>query len=310
MKLGISQACYRWMSYPYMRRDRPEFLQDGMRTPYLQSLDPPGPDDLLEDWLLDRVQSLGVESLYMASRTFAGRAAAQDFRERAEAAGVMYVGNATFNIAASAEEWEGGEYHSTIQQIWRCAWGGAKVAAAVHTHAVRHNHFTKDPPIEVQLERAIANFSSLMPVCAEYGVVLAWENHIDYRLAEIVQAAEAVDSPRLRINLDPANPTAVIEDPLEGARLAAKYAVNMHLKDMRLQPATGTGEPQVSWAPLGRGHVPIAEILDVVQAEAQDPEMMPVCVEVAPPPDHDPDVWVRASIEWVREVRGHLFEST
>ena len=163
----------------------------------------------------------------------------------------MYVGNATFNIAASAEEWEGGEYHSTIQQIWRCAWGGATVAAAVHNQAVRHNHFTKDPPIEVQLERAIANFSSLMPVCAEYGVVLAWENHIDYRLAEIVQVVEAVDSPWLRINLDTANPIAVIEDPLEGARLAAKYAVNMHLKDMRLQPATGTGEPRVSWAPLG-----------------------------------------------------------
>ena len=173
---------------------------------------------------------------------------------------------------------------------------------------MRHNHFTKDPPIEVQLERAEANFRSLMPVCAEYGVVLAWENHIDYRLAEVVQVVEAIDSPWLRINLDTANPIAVIEDPMDGARLAAKYAVNMHLKDMRIQPATGTGEPQVSWAPLGRGHVPILEILDLVQTEAEDPDGMPVCIEVAPPPDHDPDVWVRASIEWLRAERGHLFE--
>ena len=72
MKLGISQACYRWMAYPDMRRDRPIFLQDEWRLPYLQTLDPPDPDKPIENWLLDRVESLGVESLYVASRTFAG----------------------------------------------------------------------------------------------------------------------------------------------------------------------------------------------------------------------------------------------
>ena len=297
------------MAYDHMRRDRDEFLYSGQRLPYLQTLEPPPTDGPVQDWLLERVHSLGVESLYMASRTFTGRMAATTFREKAEAAGVTYIGNVGLNVAATAEEWQTGEFARSLNQIWRAAWGGAKVAAAVHDQAARHNHFTKDPPVDVQLERAIRNFRSLMPACAEHGVVLAWENHIDYRLAEIVHVVEAVDSPWLRINIDTANPIAVIEDPLDGARLAAKYAVNMHLKDMRLQPATGTGEPRVSWAPLGRGHVPILEILDVVQAEAADPDSMPVCVEVAPPPDHDPDVWVRSSIDWLQSMRGHFFQS-
>ena len=83
MKLGISQACYRWMSYPDMRRDRPIFLQEEWRRPYLQTLDPPDPDEPLELWLLDRVEALGLESLYVASRTFAGRAAAQSLSRSA-----------------------------------------------------------------------------------------------------------------------------------------------------------------------------------------------------------------------------------
>jgi sugar phosphate isomerase/epimerase len=309
MKLGISQACYRWVVYPHMRRDRAEFLSSGLRLPYLQTLEPPSPDDPVEDWLLERVEALGVESLYVAGRTFPHRVAANRFRTKAATAGITFVGNVSFNIAASKDEWEAGEFSAALGQIWRCSWGGATVAAAVHNQAERHNHFTKDPPVGAQLDRAVANFRSLIPACAEHGIVLAWENHIDYRLAEIVQVVEEVDSPWLRINLDTANPIAVIEDPLAGAGLAAKYAVNMHLKDMRIQPATGTGEPRVTWAPLGRGHVPIAEILDLVQEEADDPVNMPVCIEVAPPPDHDPDVWVRASIDWLRSERGHLFES-
>ena len=100
MKLGISQACYRWMVYSDMRRDGVDFLPSGRSLPYLQTLDPPPLDDPVEDWLLERVHDLGVESLYMAGRTFPGRVAAKRFRAKAVAAGVMFVGNVTFNIAA------------------------------------------------------------------------------------------------------------------------------------------------------------------------------------------------------------------
>ena len=146
-----------------------------------------------------------------------------------------------------------------------------------------------------------------MPVCEEHGVVLAFENHFDYRLSEIVQVIEAVDSPWLRINLDTANSISVIEDPMDAARIAARYTVTAHLKDMRVQPATGTGEPRVYKAPLGRGDVPIDEILGLLHSEAPDPSNFAACIEVVPPPDQDPDVWMRGSIDWIRETCGQYF---
>ena len=177
----------------------------------------------------------------------------------------------------------------------------------MHTQPNTHNHFTKNPPIDEQIERMSRNFGSLMSICEEFGLTLAFENHADYRVTEVVAVVENVAAPWLRINFDTGNPIAVIEDPLEAARKAAKYTVMMHLKDQRIQPATGTGEPRVYWAPLGQGSVPIAEILDVIAAGCPNPEEVAACLEVAPPPEHDPHRWVRASLEWLLANCGRHF---
>src|SRR6185437_11662029 len=105
----------------------------------------------------------------------------------------------------------------------------------------------------------------------------------------------------LRMNFDTANPIGVIEDPVDAAQRAARYAVMAHLKDFRVQAMTTTGLPQIHWAPLGRGSVDFDAILPILQSEAPDPPSLRLCVEVAPLPDHDPDQWLRASLEWIRE---------
>ncbi|MCK5327165.1 MAG: hypothetical protein KAR36_01065, partial [Candidatus Latescibacteria bacterium] len=58
-----------------------------------------------------------------------------------------------------------------------------------------------------------------------------------------------------------------------------------------------TGEPRIMWTPLGAGTVPVGEILEVLQQNAPDPDRLPLCLEIAPLPDQDPDRWVRMSIE-------------
>lgn len=307
MKLGMSQACYRWLFYSDMRRDGPEYGRLGLPRPYLQTVVAPASDEAVQDWLIDKCGEFGFASLYQTTRWQGEPDRASSFRARMAAAGLQFIGNVNLNMAASEAEWWAGEHEEVVDRIRHVALGGGRLAATTHNQSLRHNHFTRDPGIEEQLRRAVHNVRSLVPACEEHGVVLALENHMDYRLSELVQVVEQVDSQWVRINLDTANPIGVIEDPLEGARKAARYAVNAHLKDMRVQPATGTGEPRVYWAPLGQGDVPIAEILALLQEEAPDPENLPACVEVAPPPDHDPDVWLRSSVDWLHEQCGEYF---
>lgn len=307
--LGISQACYRWVTYPAIQRDQLSYLISARPLPYLQSVAPPGPDEDLGNYLMNRMAELGVTGLYMVSSWLKDRTGAESFRKQIASRGMVYVGGVILNLAADEDEWRAQEFEAAATQIQLCAWGGAAVATAVHSQPARHSHFSKDPPIDAQIERMICNFRSLVPVCEDLGLVLAVENHMDYRLSEIVQLVEGVGSPWIRINLDTANPIGVVEDPLAAARGAAKYTVMMHIKDLRVQPATETGEPRVYWAPIGQGSVPIAEILAVVAAEAPDPASLVACLEVAPPPDHDPHQWVKTSLDWLRASCGQYFDN-
>ncbi len=300
MKLGMSQACYRWVFYPQMRRDRPEHKSLGRPSPYLQTVAGPGVGESPRDWLIERTAGHGFESLYMSSGYLGDDEDVAVFRDGMAARGLELIGGLGLTVAAEADEWDG-QFERCVSDIRTMARAGARFVAAVNDKPDSLNHFTRDPSIDEQIERAIANFKSLLPVCEEVGLRLAFENHLDYRISEVVQVVEGVDSPRLGINFDTGNPVAVIEDPLVAARAAAPYAINAHLKDFRIQPATSTGEPRIFWTPLGRGDAPIAEMVAILAKEAPDATTLSACVEVAPPPEHDPAVWVQASVDWLRE---------
>ncbi len=301
MKLGMSQACYRWVFYPQLRRDRPEHKSLGRPSPYLQTVQGPADGENPRDWLIERTAGHGFESLYMSSGYLGDEDDVAAFRDGMAASGLELIGGLGLTVAADADEWREANFERCVRDIRAMARAGARFAAAVNDKPDSLNHFTREPSIDEQIERAIANFKSLMPVCEEVGLRLAFENHLDYRISEVVRVVEGVDSPRLGINFDTGNPVAVIEDPLAAARAAAPYAINAHLKDFRIQPATGTGEPRIFWTPLGRGDAPIAEMVEILAAEAPDPTTLSACVEVAPPPEHDPAVWVQASVDWLRE---------
>jgi len=139
--------------------------------------------------------------------------------------------------------------------------------------------------------------------------VLAFENHMDYRISEIVQVVEAVDSPWLRINYDFANCYSVVEDQVEAAHLAAPYTVMSHIKDMRVQSITTTGEPKFFHAPLGHGNVEIPEILEILQQGSPDPDSISHCIETCCLPEYDPQLWMKLSIEFLETECAQYFKS-
>ena len=70
---------------------------------------------------------------------------------------------------------------------------------------LRFGHFSREVPMDVQIDCMIRNLRDLVRVAEDLGIVLAFENHMDYRISEIVQVVEGVASSWLRINYDFAN---------------------------------------------------------------------------------------------------------
>ncbi|MDE0044244.1 MAG: sugar phosphate isomerase/epimerase [bacterium] len=300
MKLCISTACYRWMLDAHRRRDRPEHRNFGWPPAFLQSLPPPPPDVTRHDWMLAKTRDLGLEGFYMHAADVGDVATVEEFGAHMRAAGLIFNGGLTANWAATPDEWDRDYRERAIEHVELNARSGATIATVTHLMAGVHNHFSTDPPIDEQIERAIRNFSTVLPACRQHGVTLAFENHMDYRLSEVVAIVEALDSDFARITLDTANPFLVLEDPLEGACLAAPYTVAVHLKDFTVHPLTETWEPELHWAPVGRGDSPIAQILDLLQAQAPDPDNLLAHIEIAGLPQTDPDRWVRSSASHLR----------
>lgn len=318
MKLGMSQACYRWTIYPDLRWDQPQYGYRGMPLPYGTSVTPPQEIDGWIDWLLDKCVSLGLSPLHATTAEMRDEADAREFGGKVADRGLEYIGSGGGRFAGTAEEWEqdSGKF---IHQIKLAKAAGANIVAAVSQHPPGgagqpllnggnfYGHFSKRCSIEEQIDRMVRNFGELMPICEELGMVLAFENHMDYRISEIVQVVEGVNSPCLRINYDTANSWSVIEDAVEAAHLAAPYTVMTHVKDMRAQSTTTIGEPAFFHAPIGYGNVEIREILDILQRNAPAPENLPQCLEVPPPPPYDPDHWMRLSIDWLKEHAAEYF---
>lgn len=285
---------------PHRRRDRPEHRKFGWPPAFLQSDDPPPLSVARHDWMLEKTQELGLEGFYMHAADVGDSQTVEDFGVRMREAGLIFNGGLTANWAATADEWDREYRERAIEHVALNSRAGVTIATVTHLMAGIHNHFTTDPPIDEQIERAIRNFSTVLPACREHGVTLAFENHMDYRLSEIVAIVEALDSDFARITLDTANPFLVLEDPLKGAQLAAPYTVAVHLKDFTAHPLTETWEPALHWVPVGRGDSPIDEILDLLQAEAPTPDQILAHIEIAGLPQTDPDRWVRASVDYVR----------
>lgn len=312
MRLGLSQACYRWICYPPTPHDNmgavvynvghPAYLNLGWPLPYATRLVPPEPGGERQ-WIVDKAAELGLSPLYVSCQWFADEDQALKTKEYAQQKGVALIGGGVADFVSQGSVWPV-QRESFARQLRVARALGSGAMAAVHTGALTHNHFSTDPPVAAQIRTMVEHFRELVARAEDAGVVMALENHMDYRCSEIAEVVSGVDSPWLMVNFDFANSYSVIEDPLDAVRAVARWTVMAHIKDMRVQPKTLTGEPTIRWAPLGRGTVPVGQILEVLAREAPDPPELPLCLEIAPLPDQDPEVWVRMSIDTMRTSFG------
>ncbi len=119
MKLGLSQASYRWVCYPWLRYDRPEYRLSERRLPYFTSVDPPeaGGDPPVA-WTLERVAAHDLASIYMEVGWLGNEAGAAKFRDRLEERGLVFLAGSEANLAATPEEWGEPEYPPQGRPAW------------------------------------------------------------------------------------------------------------------------------------------------------------------------------------------------
>ena len=330
MKLGLSHETYRWVAFPWMRSDTPEFVGEMQAPIYLRSIDPPPPGELPIDWLIDRVVAHGLSSLAMDCGWFEDLPRARDFHARMADHNLTYLAAVSVDLAAAPDAWGSGTYDPSwgsrrmpsfdVSQATavRTGWSGdtpfdiavramelaraagARVLSLVHGQPGRPNHYTKDPSINEQIDRIIGNLKTLLPIAEDMGLTLATENHMDYRCSEFARIHEGLGATTLRHVFDFADSMAVNEDPLDGVHHVARYTVATHLRDMRAQPISAIATGVFYHTPIGLGSVPIPAMLDVLQADAPEPDDLHHYVEVVPRPDYDTEHWLTASLEWLQ----------
>ena len=303
MKLGLSIACYRWQLYPRLLRTNPEYSGWGHPTLFFSSV--PEAQSVEEgglEWLIDHCAQLDLSCLHMFSDRLTDPAYSRAVRMKAEQDRIELILAAGFDWVSEGVKADR-ERERYLRSLHVAESLGIRIVNTTHTEPSRTNHFTKDPPIERQIECMKTNFTYLARAAEDRNLTITLENHADYRCSEILQVLRAVDSPSLRANLDTGNPVNVIEDPVEAARCIAPYVAMVHLKDYRLHNCNMfDGTLRVEHAPIGRGDIDLPEIVRILSSTASEPEGIRVCVETVPHLAVDPGLWVAESVKSARRI--------
>ena len=116
------------------------------------------------------------------------------------------------------------------------------------------------------LATAASQLREVTPVCEQYGIPFAVENHQDFTTQELLGLLEMTGSDWVGLCFDTGNAFALLEDPLESAREAAHAIKSLHFKDYQVA-AVPEGFALIGCA-LGDGVIDLKGIAAFLGAEA------------------------------------------
>lgn len=109
---------------------------------------------------------------------------------------------------------------------------GVKVLRTVLLNGRRYEQFTRAEDFRRAREQAEQSVKLAEPIVAKNDLLLAIENHKDYRAGELMDLLQRLDSRHVGVCVDTGNSIALLEDPMEVVRTLAPRAFTVHLKDM------------------------------------------------------------------------------
>ena len=116
--------------------------------------------------------------------------------------------------------------------------------------------------------KSINSLKLAEPVVRNHDVKLAVENHKDWRITEMIEILNLIDSEWVGVNLDTGNNISLLEDPTEVVEALAPYAFTVHLKDMAVEEyEDGFLLAEIN---LGEGFLDIDKMITVIKKHNPD----------------------------------------
>jgi sugar phosphate isomerase/epimerase len=181
-------------------------------------------------------------------------------------------------------------------------WKDRVRAPIVTTGGGGPHRFSREPPLEAQLDRLAERLAPLAAGFAELGIPFGIENHGDYYVSDLVELCARV--PGLGIFLDTGNCFLIGERPAPAIQAAAPFTIGTHFKDHRVRPRHDARPLHFEVGPsvLGEGDVGLRDAYATLIANAPHPEDLVMEIEMVPPPEMDPFEALRRSIAFVRSL--------
>lgn len=270
------------------------------------------------EWWISEAKRLDLDVVPVATRLFRGEhgfddGALRQVRAMADDAGLVLEPGVdhVFGLADHSPE-----ERKAAEQSFRAATilGGPYARTGYGRLEIGTSRYNLDVPLRDHLTNLTASLREAARIAESVGIVIAVENHCDFRGPELAQMFADVNSPHLRALLDTGNPYTVFSDPDVDVKALAPWTVMTHLKDMRVEAKVHDGEVpfRVVGCAIGEGHVDVEGAIRTVFEQGERGTDLPLVVEtgwLSLPPGEDPvqarrDVLVRSAARVRELVRG------
>ncbi len=144
-------------------------------------------------------------------------------------------------------------------QVKNAKEAGAKILRSVCLSGRRYETFKTLADWNAFREQSIARLTLAEPTMRRHGIILAIENHKDWRSDEFVALLKHFDSEFIGVNFDFGNNLALLEDPQTVAEALAPWIRTTHIKDMGIQE--NEKGFLLSEVPLGKGILDLPKLV-------------------------------------------------
>jgi sugar phosphate isomerase/epimerase len=151
-------------------------------------------------------------------------------------------------------------FKAELKTVREC---GASIVRVVLLGGRRYEVFDKAEQYAAFAVQALEMLRRAAPVAAEAKVVLAIENHKDFRADEQLELLKKISSEWVGVCLDAGNNLSLLEDPLAVATALAPFTRTVHLKDIAVEDARDGF--RMAETPLGKGMLDLKAIIAVVK---------------------------------------------
>jgi 3-oxoisoapionate decarboxylase len=184
-------------------------------------------------------------------------AGARALRDRAEAASMYLEG-----IVSLPRDEAGRDRFEA--QLRTAKQAGAGVVRTAMLSGRRYETFATAAAFRTFADAAEHSLKLAAPIVARHGVLLAVENHKDWRSDELLALLKRAGNDHVGVCLDTGNSMALLEDPMETIEALAPRAFTTHVKDM------GVDEYRegflLSEVPLGAGVLDLPRAVRILRA--------------------------------------------